>query len=408
MPLSFEFETIVLGLGAMGSAAVAHLARRGQSVLGLDQFSPPHTLGSSHGQTRIIREAYFENPAYVPLVQRAYVLWDELARERNTRLFCQTGGLMLGRPESVVVAGALRSAREHGLPHEVLSAGQIRQRFPVLHPGEDMIGVLEPRAGILFPEKCVAAHLDVARQHGATLRCNEPVLRCEPVAPAATSGGDGRVRVMTSAGQYEARRLIVTAGAWVTRLFPELALPFRVERQVLFWFEPRAQADAFAPERCPIYLCELEPGRHFYGFPEMGEGVKVARHHEGETADPDHVRREVGVAEVDDMRSVLQQLLPDANGALRQTTVCLYTNTPDEHFWLDQHPHHPQIFIASPCSGHGFKFSSAIGEVLADWATDREPRLDLRLFRARDGNRDRVRGDRGDRPHARATRAPAP
>jgi sarcosine oxidase len=376
MPSSHD--VIIVGLGAMGSAAAYHLAQRGQRVLGLDRFSPPHTMGSSHGQTRIIREAYFEHPCYVPIVQRAYVLWDELSRTASAPLFLQTGGLMIGAPDSIVFTGAKRSADTHRLPHEVLTAGEVRKRFPALDPGDDMRAVLEPRAGILFPERCVAAHLALAARHGANLCSEEPVVRW-----SATEHG---VEVISTKGTYHAGQMIVSAGSWARELLPDLNPPLTIERQVLFWFEPKTAPRVFYPERCPIHLWQVGTGegrKFFYGFPDLGEGVKVAGHHDGAPVSPDFVSRDVAPGEVDAMRGLLRRFLPQADGPLRSATVCLYTNTPDEHFWIDRHPAHPQVLIASPCSGHGFKFSSAIGEILADLVTAGRSQFDLGLFRSR-------------------------
>jgi len=377
-----RYDAVVVGLGAMGSATTYHLASRGRSVLAFDQFTPPHARGSSHGETRIIREAYFEHPSYVPLLQRAYALWHELEQSAGDTLFVATGGLMLGAPDSAIVSGALRSAREHALRHEYLTAREVRSRFPALRPDDDMVAVLEPRAGVLFPERCVAAHLDLARRSGADLRCNERVLRYE-------AGADG-VRVFTAQAHFDAATLIVTAGAWAARLFPDLKLPLQAERQVLYWFEPAAPAP-FLPDCCPVHLWQFDGQHFFYGFPDMrasagtgtGTGVKVARHHDGALVDPDTVDRAVSADEVAAMRSIVRRYLPGADGPLRQATVCVYTNTPDEHFWLDRHPTHSQVLIASPCSGHGFKFASVIGEVLADLATTGQSAFDLGLFRAR-------------------------
>ena len=358
----------------MGSAVACQLARRGGRVLGLDRFAPPHALGSSHGQTRIIREAYFEHPAYVPLVRRAYELWAELEGQTGRALFRQTGGLMIGRPDSAVVAGAKRSAKEHSLQHEVLSAAEVRCRFPALQPCDGMIAVWEPRAGILFPEICIEAHLTMARKQGADLRSDEPALSWED--------DGGAVRVITSKGAYHAGQLVLTAGSWIQSLLRDLKLPLAVERQVQFWFEPKHPVH-FQPERCPIHIWEHEPGRFFYGFPDLGDGVKVARHHEGAIINPDSINREVGPEEVEAMRAFVRQFLPEADGPLRATVVCMYTNTPDGHFFIDWHPAHPQVLIASPCSGHGFKFSTVIGEVMADLLTAGQSRFDLSLFRNR-------------------------
>jgi sarcosine oxidase len=373
-PMPFSFDVIVVGLGAMGSAAGYHLARRGKRILGLDRFAPPHAFGSSHGQTRIIREACFEHPLYVPLVQRAYRLWAELEKESGRKLFQKTGGLMIGKPDSAVVTGATRSAQEHSLPHEVLSAAEVRSRFPALQPTDEMIAVWEPRAGNLFPEICIEAHLTMARNQGADLRGDEPVLSWEE--------DDGGVRVVTSRGAYHAGQLVLAAGSWIQSLLRNLKLPLAVERQVQFWFEPK-HPDRFQPERCPIHIWEHEPRRFFYGFPDRGDGVKVARHHEGERVNPDSINRDAQPEEVETMRAIVRRFLPDADGPLRSAVVCMYTNMPDGHFFIDRHPAHPRVLIASPCSGHGFKFSSVIGEVLADLLTEGRTPFDLSLFRNR-------------------------
>jgi sarcosine oxidase len=366
-----SFDVIIVGLGAMGSAAAYHLAKSGRKVLGLDRFRPPHTQGSSHGQTRIIREAYFEDPAYVPLVQRAYELWAELEQQSGRILLKKTGGLMIGPASGVVFSGAKRSAEQHRLAHEILTAADVRGRFPVLQPEDSMSAVWEPRAGILFPESCIEAHLQLARTRGATLQYDEPVQRWE---------ADHPVRVITSKGSYSAEQLLFCAGAWTGELFRDLGLPLRVERQVQFWFEPAAKAASFEPDKCPIHIWEFERDRFFYGFPDLGEGVKVAAHHEGVSTLPDNVDRTVREDEVDRMRQVLKRFVPDANGRLRSTAVCMYTNTPDGHFVIDHHPKCPEVLMASPCSGHGFKFSSAIGEVLADLLWTGQSRFDLKLF----------------------------
>ena len=373
--MSGSYDVVVVGLGAMGSGAAFHLARSGRSVLGLDRFTPPHSYGSSHGQTRIIREAYFEHPLYVPLVQRAYELWAELERLSGRDLMRITGGLMIGRPDGVLVSGARRSAEQHRLRYELLTSTEVPTRFPALRPADDMVALWEPRAGILFPEACVDAHLVLAQTHGATLRYDEPVVSWR-------SDGDG-VRVVTEQGEYRAGQLLLTAGGWIRTLVPELNLPFSVERQVVYRFEPRAHPESFAPARCPIHLWETAPQNFFYGFPDLGSGVKVARHHAGEVADPDQIRREVSDAELAVIRELVRRFLPDADGALRSAEVCTYTNTPDEHFWIDRHPEQPQVMIASPCSGHGFKFSSVIGEVLAELLIGGQSRFDLSLFRKR-------------------------
>ena len=366
------YDVAVVGLGAMGSAALYHLARRGARVVGFDRYRPPHRHGSSHGKTRVIREAYFEHPLYVPLVQRAYTLWHELAEDADRPLIDERGMLLVGPPEGPIIAGALRSAETYGLSHERLSATEMRSRFPMFRVDDEDAGVFEPRGGLLFPERCIEAHLDGARRGGATLRFEEAVTGWRV-------DGDGVV-VEAAEGVVRAGRLIVAAGAWVGGLFPELDLPLTVVRQVLHWFEPVPWVKT-DPEQWPVYGWDYSSGKLFYGFPARRGAVKVARHHGGQPTDPETVERRVDAREVSRMRGLLRRFLPDANGRWARSCVCLYTNTPDEHFILDRHPEYPQVWIASPCSGHGFKFSSAIGEWLADAATDQPARVDVSAFR---------------------------
>lgn len=368
-------DLIIVGLGATGSAAAHHLARRGLRVLGIDQYSPPHTLGSSHGESRIIREAYFEHPLYVPLVRRAYTLWQALEAEAQTPLLRITGGLMIGHPDSVLIRGARASARQHGLEHRILSATEVGTRFPALRPDPAMIAVWEPRAGVLNPERCITAHLRSARAHGAELHTGLRVLGWRETA--------GEVRVDTAQGVFAGRQLLISAGSWVGGLVPALAERFEVERQMLGWFTPLRDAELFAPDACPIHLWETADGGHSYGFPDLGSGVKVARHHSGAATTPETVDREPSAADEAALRHWMARHLPDANGPLRDSAVCLYTNTSDGHFWIDRLADHPRVLVASPCSGHGFKFASVIGELLADLLTGHTPAFDLSLFRAR-------------------------
>ena len=366
------YDVAVLGLGAMGSSAAYHLARRGVNVLGIDQFHPPHRWGSSHGETRVIREAYFEHPSYVPLVQRAYELWEELEQESGEQLYLKTGGLMIGAKDSTVVQGAIKSAQEHGLDHKVLDCAAIKERHPGLHPENGMVGVLEPRAGILYPEKCVAAHLRLAQALGAELRFNEKITGWEESAD--------HIHVFTVTGDFMAREIIVSTGPWLSQSIPELAKHLTVERQVLLWFAAK-KPELFGSDRFPIHLWEYEPEKMFYGFPDLAEGIKVAFHHQGTPTNPEIADRTVSTADIEKMRTVLCRYLPAANGNFLRGTVCLYTNTPDGHFILDKHPTARRILVASPCSGHGFKFASAIGEALADMVLDGKSSLDLSLFR---------------------------
>ncbi|HSU15849.1 N-methyl-L-tryptophan oxidase [Longimicrobium sp.] len=369
-----RYDVIVAGLGAMGSASAYHLARRGLRVLGLDRWPQPHAHGSSHGDSRIIREMYFEHPLYVPLVQRAYELWRELERDAGEPLMRIHGGLMIGPRDGMLITGTLRSAAEHGLPYELLSPAAVRVRFPAFAISGDLVAVFDPRAGYLHPEACTAAHLALAARHGADLRYGEPVAGWE-------EDGDG-VRVRTATQAWTADRLLVTAGAWTRELLGGIDLPLTVERQVPFWFDLPAGED-YEPERCPIYAWEHTTGFIGYGFPRLEKGVKAARMHQGETAaHPDGIRRTVDSDEVEPLRAALRQILPAAAAApVRESTTCLFTNTPDGDFAIGFHPAHPRVLISTPCSGHGFKFASAIGELHADLLTEGRTRFDLAPFR---------------------------
>jgi sarcosine oxidase len=365
-----SYDVVVAGLGVMGSASADALAGRGLRVLGLDRYAPPHGRGSSHGRSRVIREAYFEHPLYVPLVQRAYELWHALEREREAHLFTQTGVLSIGPADGGVVAGARRSAREHGLQHEELDERAIAARWPVVGVPAGASGLFEPRAGLLDPEASVDALLARARARGAELRMDEPAL--------SWAARGSTVEVRTKAGVVQAGALVLSAGAWNPALIG-MALPLRVERRIVHWFAPARDAEALRGERCPILLWEHETESLFYTAPDLGHGVKAAFHNEGEATGPEAVRPPDGEDERRS-RAALERLLPAAAGALLDARTCLYTLTPDGHFLLDRHPRHPQVLIVSPCSGHGFKFGPAIGELVAEMVADGRTRADLSPF----------------------------
>jgi sarcosine oxidase len=370
-----EYDVIIIGLGAMGSATLYHLAKRGVRVLGLEQFSPLHNRGSSHGDSRIIRETYFEHPLYVPLVQRAHELWRTLERESGNPLLTVTGGLMIGPPDGTVVTGTLRSAREHNLPHETLSSEEIVRRFPAFSVMPDVVAVLDPRAGYLDPEACTRAHIDLARGAGATTHFDERVT-------AWDSGRDG-VRVITTAGEYRSEKLVLSAGPWINSLLGALPLPVEIERQTVAWFDPPALATNYQSSRFPIYAYEFKPGVICYGFPELAKGVKASVMHDGRIfRTPEDIDRAVTEADVSPLRSALADVLPDlSRSPVRDSTTCIFTNTPDRDFLIDFHPEHSNVLISSPCSGHGFKFASAIGELQADLITTGSSRFDLTPFR---------------------------
>ena len=357
-----RFDIIVVGLGGMGSAAAAHAAARGQHVLGIEQYQPAHDQGSSHGRSRVIRLAYFEDPAYVPLLRRAYQLWRDLESKTGRDLLRITGGLMIGRPDSEVVAGSLRSAREHDLDHELLDASAIRRRFLPFTPSAGTVALFETVAGIVFPEESIRAHLDVAGASGAHLHFDERVEEWH--APSS-----GSIEVRTSRGRYECEQLILAPGSWASQLFQIDWLPLAVEPQQLHWIDPIGGAAPFAADRFPIFIWDLGDGVQFYGFPADGQGrVKVAFFRST-------------VKGEDAMREALAPCLPSlAGGAFVHTVHCRYTLTPDRHFVIGHHPDHSNVVLASPCSGHGYKFASVIGEILADLAIDGATRHPIGLF----------------------------
>ncbi|HEY3113425.1 MAG TPA: N-methyl-L-tryptophan oxidase [Gemmatimonadaceae bacterium] len=369
------YDAVVVGLGAMGSATLFHLARRGLRVLGLEQYNQGHTFGSSHGDSRIIRETYFEHPLYVPLVQRAHELWRELEKSTGKSLMKITGGLMIGPPGGMVVSGTLRSAREHNLPHEVLTPAQVHERFPAFKLESNLVAVLDPRAGYLDPEACNAAHLAAARDAGADVRFNEPVLEWSAAGDTLT--------IRTRTETYSGDRLVLTAGGWTKALASDASLPLTVERQSVFWFEPEGSTGFYETNRFPIYAYEYKPGHICYGFPRLPRGVKASIMHSGKTySSPENTERAVNGDEVEPLRAALRPVLPElAEAPIRETGVCLFTNTPDHDFIIDFHPRYPRVLISSPCSGHGFKFASAIGELQADLLATGKTRFDLSPFR---------------------------
>ncbi|MFO0572870.1 MAG: N-methyl-L-tryptophan oxidase [Polyangia bacterium] len=387
------FDVIVLGLGGMGSAAAYHLARRGLRVLGLERFTPGHPHGSSHGRSRVTRTAYFEDPEYVPLLVRAWELWLDLGREAGQPILTPTGGLMIGPSGCGLVEGSLRSARTHGLRHELLDAASLRRRYPELRPEPDTVALLDEQAGLVDPEASVRAHLAGAQAAGAELRFTEPV-----TAWSASPRGD-RVRVETAAGTYEAGRLVLAPGPWAPSVLAELALPLRLQRQVLYWFDPPGGVTPFLIDRFPVYIWEAAPDRHFYGFPHQPGppgGVKVAFFYSpasGETerdaaravrdepATPEATDRSVHPDEVAAMRRCVAAHIPALDGPLLAAATCLYTVTPDHHFVIALHPRHPNVVVASPCSGHGFKFVPVVGEILADLAVHGTTSHPIGLFR---------------------------
>jgi sarcosine oxidase len=368
-----DFDVGIIGLGAMGAASAHAFARRGARVIAFDRLTPPHPEGSSHGYTRIIREAYYEHPLYVPLVRRAFELWEELQRDWNARIFLQTGGLMVGPSHGPLVLGACQSALAHGIAHEMLDAREIAKRFPAYSPRRDWVGLYEQRAGMLFPERCLEAQMTLARQRGAVLRTGDRVESWRP-----SSRG---LEVRAASGSYDVNRLVVAAGPWLPDLAASIGvpLPLEIERQMSHWFEPEQPGDRYLPERCPIGLWEMPDGDVFATFPDEGHGVKCGMHHAGAATSPATVNRTVTQGENAVARELLEHVMPGAGGRLKESRVCLYTNTPDRHFIIDWVPG-GRVLLLSPCSGHGFKFASAIGEVVAQLVLDGRTWMDLAPF----------------------------
>jgi len=367
------FDVIVVGLGGMGSATACHLARRGAKVLGLEQFDIPHELGSSHGVTRIIRLAYAEHPNYVPLLRRAYELWRELEDDARERLLFITGGIDAGAPDSATVKGSLESCAIHHLPHDVLDGASLARRFPGFRLPSDMVAVHQPDAGFLLPERCIVAHAAAARRLGAELHTGERVLEWR--------NDDNGVSVKTDRAAYRANKMIVTAGAWMRTLLPELTDLAVPERQVLIWTQP-LRPERFELGAFPVFNMESPEGR-FYGFPAYGvPGFKIGKyHHRREPADPDRMDRQCHPEDEAVLRAGIRRYFPDADGPTLAMKSCLFTNSPDEHFILDFHPEYPQVAVASACSGHGFKFCSVVGEIMADLILDGGTRFDIDMFR---------------------------
>jgi sarcosine oxidase len=357
----------------MGSAALCHLARSKLRVLGLERFEPGHERGSSHGRTRIIRQGYFEHPSYVPLVQRAYSLWRELERACGRKLLTVTGIAEIGRPDGVLVQGTLTASREHGLPHQILSAHELMRLYPAFRLPKDYVAVVQPDGGFVEAEAGIRAHLQLAVAAGAGIRTGERVLAIEDVGHC--------VRVRTEQRMLEAARVIVTAGAWTTSLLPELPLPLQATRQVLLWVRPQ-QPELLRTGWFPVFMIESEDGIH-YGFPLHGsEPMKVAKHHHrSEVVDPETYDRHVSEADEALVLQPLRRYLPAATGPVVTAKTCLYTMAPDGDFVIDRVPGRPNIVVASPCSGHGFKFAPAIGQALVELAFGGRTGLDLSRFR---------------------------
>jgi sarcosine oxidase len=373
--ISMSHDIIVLGLGAMGSAAAHHLAQRGVRVLGIDQLTPPHDKGSSHGGTRMIRQAYWESPDYIPLVLRAYELWEKLGRDGGATLLTVTGGVILGSAASQLVKGGIAAAQAHGIKYAVLEPAEIRARFPAITPLENDVAVHEHLAGFLFPEECIRAQLKLAVQCGAELHFDEQVV--------SWTAQPDQVEVATRRSVHRAKHLVIAAGPWANRALAD-CFPLRVTRQVMAWIRPSGGIEPFLPTRFPVFLCDSpEDGLPGYGFPSVdgpSGGVKAAIHGSNIECTPETIDRVIHETDCAEIIRRLKPRFPALDGEVLKAATCMYTMTPDENFILGSHPRFPSVSVACGFSGHGFKFAPVVGEILADLATLGSTRHPIGIF----------------------------
>jgi len=368
------WDVIVIGVGGMGSAVAYHVAERGRKVLALEQFNIPNDLGSSHGVNRIIRMAYAEDPGYVPLLRRAYRLWKDLERTVGERLLFITGGIDAGRESSWLIQGSIKACTSHRLKHEVMSAAELHKRFPAFHLPKDMIAVYQPDGGFVLAERSIVAHVSAAFARGAEVHAQERVLSWDV--------SRRRVRVRTDRDTYEGHRLVITAGPWAAKVIKQLHHHVKPERQVLLWVQPKKPA-LFQMGAFPVFYMQNQSSR-YYGLPVFGiPGFKIGKyHHLYEEVDPDTMDRVCHARDEKVLRTAIRRYFPDADGPTIGMKTCLFSNTRDEHFILDVHPEFPEVSMAAGFSGHGFKFCSVVGEIMAALALDGGCQdFDLGLFR---------------------------
>jgi monomeric sarcosine oxidase len=371
MTTNNRYDVIVLGLGVMGSAAAYHLAKGGQRVLALEQFELDHRMGSSYGESRIIRYAY-DYPIYVELAQSAFTMWRDLEREAGRQVMFTTGGFDFGAADYPTLVATRENLTAAGIPFEWLSAEESRQRFPMFKLDDNMRGLYQPDAGYLAASDCVKTQADMALKHGAVLMTNTPVLDVKVL--------NNSVRVRTADAEYEAGRLVITAGPWAVRVLAmlDLHLPMHASREEQVFFQP-PNIEQFMPGRFPIFICHQKPW--FYGLPNAaGTGVKAAIHPRNEKVDPDNMKRTPDDEYIEEIRGLVQRFVPAMDGKVNEARICLYTMTPDEHFVIDRHPAYPHVSFGAGFSGHGFKFGILIGRILADLATKGETPYDISLF----------------------------
>ena len=368
-------DVVVVGLGAAGSATLYHLARRGVEVIGLDRYSPPHTMGSTHGGSRIIRRAYSEGTAYLPLLNRAYTLWNELENVSGEKLVTWCGCLNIGPQGCPRLAAARHSAGVGDVEVRLMNPAEVKAAFPAYNLSDFEVALYEPGAGFIDPERCVATHISQAETHGANVFRNEALRSWE-------FNGDG-VKILTESGTIHAQKMVLTAGAWITTtLSDKQAPPVVIERVMNAWYA--TEDDSFHPEHCPTFIWDFGENAS-YGFPDFGKGLKAGLHHMGTLSDtPMGISRDVHETESEALHALLSNLFSDKLGRCTYTTICMYTNTPDKHYLLDYlQGHDKRVVVGSACSGHGFKASAAVGEALADLAMEKKPLASIESFRWR-------------------------
>jgi sarcosine oxidase len=368
------FDVAVLGVGGIGSAACYHLARTGLRVVGIEQFSIPHSRGSSHGVTRILREGLHENETYVPLVRRALELWRELEKTSGTQLFYQTGSLDIGLPGSSIVVGSLNSCQRWSIPHETFAASELRRRYPVLRIYDEMVAVFQPNSGFVLAEGSITAHVNGAYDHGAEIHGHEKMIGWE-------ANGDGYA-IQTSHDRYEVGQIVFTVGAWASKV-GGLSVQVRPERAVLGWFQPKENAARFGVGSLPVWIIDSPDGGHFYGLPVFGiPGFKLGRLSRNlDEVDPDLPLLEPDSRDEQDLRQFLEKHFPDANGSLLSMQTAFFEHSPDRHFIIGELPDFPGAWVIAGLSGHGFKYASALGELAKDLLVQRKSGYDLSPFR---------------------------
>ena len=371
-----KFDVVVVGLGAFGAATLCHLARRGSKVLGIDRYNPPHTFGSTHGETRITRLACGEGAVYTQIVRRSHELWSAYEAQSGAPMFVQNGLLVISGPGQRAQAHGkddfldetIAIARRNDVAHEALDAGTLRERFPALNVGPDERAYFEPGAGYVSPEAAVEVQLRIARQAGAAIHTDETVERFDPRV--------GSVEIVTDRGTYAADKLVIAAGPWVPQFVPALAPRLTVRRQVLAWFridEAKLSSEHYRPGRFPVFVWQVPREKTMYAFPWTGDGepsVKIGTEQYDSASTPDTVDRTVGADEIAALhRDYVSAFLPGLSGDCIRSAACLYTCTEDSHFIVDRLPDDPRVTVVSACSGHGFKHSPAIGEAIAELTT---------------------------------------